>query len=102
MAAPELDAGGEDGRLAEPGIGTNSAAVLTGNVLEDEKVIGTAHLAFARAPVWEASTWPASISTASCASRRSSSTACASSPTVGCLVDRERDQRTGDRQRHER
>ncbi len=42
-----LDAGGEYGRsLAELGIGTNPAAILTGNVLEDEKVIGTAHLAF--------------------------------------------------------
>lgn len=42
-----LDAGGEQGRsLAELGIGTNPAAILTGNVLEDEKVVGTAHLAF--------------------------------------------------------
>lgn len=42
-----LDSGGEHGRsLAELGIGTNPAAILTGNVLEDEKVIGTAHLAF--------------------------------------------------------
>jgi leucyl aminopeptidase (aminopeptidase T) len=42
-----LDAGGEHGRsLAELGIGTNLAATLTGNVLEDEKVIGTMHLAF--------------------------------------------------------
>jgi leucyl aminopeptidase (aminopeptidase T) len=42
-----LDAGGEHGRsLAELGIGTNPAAIVTGNVLEDEKVIGTAHLAF--------------------------------------------------------
>jgi leucyl aminopeptidase (aminopeptidase T) len=42
-----LDAGGELGRsLAELGIGTNPAAILSGNVLEDEKVIGTAHLAF--------------------------------------------------------
>jgi leucyl aminopeptidase (aminopeptidase T) len=42
-----LDSGGEHGRsLAELGIGTNPAALLTGNVLEDEKVIGTAHLAF--------------------------------------------------------
>ena len=42
-----LDSGGEHGRsLAELGIGTNPAAMLTGNVLEDEKVIGTAHLAF--------------------------------------------------------
>lgn len=42
-----LDSGGEHGRsLAELGIGTNPAATLTGSVLEDEKVIGTAHLAF--------------------------------------------------------
>ena len=42
-----LDAGGEHGRsLAELGIGTNPAATLSGNVLEDEKVIGTIHLAF--------------------------------------------------------
>jgi leucyl aminopeptidase (aminopeptidase T) len=42
-----LDAGGPDGRLiAELGIGTNPAARVTGNVLEDEKVMGTAHVAF--------------------------------------------------------
>jgi leucyl aminopeptidase (aminopeptidase T) len=42
-----LDAGGPGGRvLAELGIGTNPAATLSGNILEDEKVIGTAHLAF--------------------------------------------------------
>jgi leucyl aminopeptidase (aminopeptidase T) len=42
-----LDAGGPNGRsIAELGLGTNPAATLTGNVLEDEKVIGTIHLAF--------------------------------------------------------
>ena len=38
---------GEDGRhLAELGIGTNEKAALTGNVLEDEKILGTLHVAF--------------------------------------------------------
>ena len=46
-----LDAGGEHGRsLAELGIGTNPTAVLTGNVLEDEKIIGTLHIAFGASP----------------------------------------------------
>ncbi len=42
-----LDAPGPKGRnLAELGIGTNHKAKITGNVLEDEKVMGTIHLAF--------------------------------------------------------
>jgi leucyl aminopeptidase (aminopeptidase T) len=32
--------------LAELGIGTNPKAKITGNILEDEKVLGTAHIAF--------------------------------------------------------
>ena len=42
-----LDAAGEEGRhLAELGVGTNEAANLTGNILEDEKILGTVHVAF--------------------------------------------------------
>jgi leucyl aminopeptidase (aminopeptidase T) len=32
--------------LAELGVGTNDRAMLTGNVLEDEKLLGRIHLAF--------------------------------------------------------
>lgn len=42
-----LDAHGPAARtIAELGIGTNENAQITGNVLEDEKVLGTAHVAF--------------------------------------------------------
>jgi leucyl aminopeptidase (aminopeptidase T) len=42
-----LEPHGERGRnLAELGVGTNERAALTGNVLEDEKVLGSVHVAF--------------------------------------------------------
>ena len=42
-----LDAHGALGRnLAEFGVGTNDRATLTGNTLEDEKILGTVHIAF--------------------------------------------------------
>jgi leucyl aminopeptidase (aminopeptidase T) len=42
-----LGAHGPDGtNVAELGIGTNEKAILTGEVLEDEKILGSAHVAF--------------------------------------------------------
>jgi leucyl aminopeptidase (aminopeptidase T) len=42
-----LTAHGADGtNVAELGIGTNESATVTGNILEDEKILGTCHVAF--------------------------------------------------------
>lgn len=42
-----LEPHGKDGRnVAEFGIGTNDKAILSGRIIEDEKVMGTIHIAF--------------------------------------------------------
>jgi leucyl aminopeptidase (aminopeptidase T) len=42
-----LTAHGEAGtNVAELGIGTNAKAIVTGEILEDEKILGSCHLAF--------------------------------------------------------
>jgi leucyl aminopeptidase (aminopeptidase T) len=43
----QLTIAGPDGtRVAELGVGTNEKAILTGELLEDEKLLGTVHVAF--------------------------------------------------------
>jgi leucyl aminopeptidase (aminopeptidase T) len=43
----QLQAAGPDGtRVAELGVGTNEKAMLSGELLEDEKILGTIHVAF--------------------------------------------------------
>ena len=53
-----LRAHGELGcNLAELGVGTNDRATLTGNVLEDEKIFGTVHVAFGASASFGGTVW---------------------------------------------
>ena len=46
-AVHEMNRGGKDGRnFGKFGLGLNPRARITGNVLEDEKVLGAAHIVF--------------------------------------------------------
>ncbi len=45
--AEQLEKVGEPARnVAELGVGTNDRAIVTGHILEDEKILGTVHIAF--------------------------------------------------------
>jgi leucyl aminopeptidase (aminopeptidase T) len=83
----ELDACGPLGRsLAELGVGVNDRATLTGNGLEDEKILGTAHVALgASAGMTVPSTWTSSCSLRACGSARPRS----STPDATCSGDRQ-------------
>ena len=72
-----LTAHGADGtNVAELGIGTNEKAILTGNILEDEKILGTAHVAFgASAAIGGTVQVPVHLDCVVARSRRSRSTA---------------------------
>jgi len=44
--AKKIDGNNNSGFIAEFAMGTNPSAKITGNILEDEKVLGTVHIAF--------------------------------------------------------
>ena len=85
-----LDAHGPLGRnLAELGVGTNDRATLTGNTLEDEKILGTAHVAFGASAGIGGTVSVPSTRTSSCSRRASGSARRRSStPAAGCWAER--------------